>query len=195
VLYLMHGHNGTAADWTLTGNANFILDNAIAERRAVPMIVVMPYAHAVPIDAPSEEQARNVALFGRYLVEEVVPMVEGKYRVEVKAGSRSIAGLSMGGAESLQTGLSRMDLFGYVGIFSAGMPKEFAFPEGAVANEKLRLLWIGCGRQDGVFPSAKRLSDTLNAKKIRHTFFASEGAHTFTVWRLYLNEFAPLLFR
>ncbi|MGI8991580.1 MAG: esterase [Bryobacteraceae bacterium] len=201
VLYLFHGSNDTAAGWTLAGCANFILDNLLAEKKAVPMIVVMPYGHAVPFDAPRAEQAKNTSLFEDYLLRDVMPLVESKYRTAAARDKRAIAGLSMGGGQSLSIGFRHLDLFSGIGAFSAAVPGDFATrfsdalknPE--ATNDQLKTLWIGCGRQDSLFERSRKLADLLDADKIRHTFRASEGAHTYTVWREYLAEFVPLLFQ
>jgi enterochelin esterase-like enzyme len=201
VLYLLHGSNDTAAGWTLAGNANFILDNLLADKRVVPMIVVMPYGHAVPFGSPRVVQAKNTSLFEQYLLEDVMPLVESRYRVAPGRQNRAIAGLSMGGGQSIAIGFGHMDLFSAMGAFSAAVPADFekhfagALEDGKGTSAKLKVLWIGCGKQDSLFPRSQKLSETLNAHHIRNTFRASEGAHTYTVWRMYLGEFAPLLFR
>lgn len=201
VLYLFHGSNDTAAGWTTAGNANFILDNLIAEQKAEPMIVVMPFGHAVPFGAAREQQARNTGLFESYLLQDVMPLVESKYRVKAGRENRAIAGLSMGGGQSLTIGFRHLDFFSAVGAFSAAVPSDFetqfaaALKDPAATNAKLKVLWIGCGRQDSLFERSQKLSDLLNAHQIHNTLRATEGAHTYTVWRQYLAEFVPLLFR
>ncbi len=198
VLYLFHGSNDIAGGWVLAGCANFILDNLLEENKAVPMIVVMPYGHAVPFGSPREMQARNTAVFEQYLLQEVMPMVESKYRVAPGRPNRAIAGLSMGGGQSLSIGFGHVNLFSAVGAFSAAVPADFEdrYQSGLKeANSTLKLVWIGCGRQDSLFPRSEKLSELLTARGVRHTFRATEGAHTYTVWRQYLGEFVPLLFR
>ena len=201
VLYLLHGSNDTAGGWTLAGNANFIIDNLLAENKAVPMIVVMPFGHAVPFTAPREIQAKNTALFEDHLLQDVIPAVEGKYRVAAGRQNRAIAGLSMGGGQSLTIGFNHLDLFSAVAAFSAAVPGDFetryapALGDAKGTNAKLKLLWIGCGEQDSLFPRSKKLSEALAEHHIKHTFRATQGAHTYTVWRQYLSELAPLLFQ
>ena len=201
VLYLFHGSNDTAAGWTTVGSANFILDNLIAEKKAVPMIVVMPFGHAVPFGSPRELQARNTTLFEQYLLEDVMPLVESKYRVAPGSKMRAIAGLSMGGGQSIHIGFGHTDLFSAVGVFSSAPSADFetrfaaAVNDAKTTNARLKTVWIGCGKQDPVFPRAQKFSEMLTAHKIQNTFRATEGAHTFTVWRLCLGEFVPLLFR
>src|SRR6266545_2575002 len=198
VLYLLHGNNDTASGWTDVGKANFILDNLLAEKKAVPMIIVMPWGHAVPY---AGSQSNNTATFERYLIEEVMPQVERKYRVARGRENRAIVGLSMGGGHALQIGLNHLELFSAVAAFSSAVPGNFESrfqpllddPDGT--NKKLKQLWIGCGRQDPAFERNQKLSELLTAHKVRNTFYPTEGLHNFAVWRRYLAEVAPLLFR
>lgn len=198
VLYLLHGNNDTAAGWTDVGKANFILDNLIAEKRAQPMIVVMPWGHAIPYGG---ESSNNTAMVERYLIEEVMPGVDRKYRTARGRENRAIVGLSMGGGHALHIGLSHLDRFSAVGVFSSGLPMDFESrfrslledPKGT--NQKLKLLWIGCGRQDGAFARSEKLAEVLSAHGVRNTFHATDGLHNFAIWRRYLAEVAPLLFR
>ena len=198
VLYLLHGNNDTAAGWTDVGKANFILDNLIAEKRAAQMIVVMPWGHAVSYGGV---QSNNTATFERYMIEEVMPQVEQKYRVARGRENRAIVGLSMGGGHALHIGLSHLEVFNAVAAFSSAVPRDFESrfkallddPNGT--NKKLKLLWIGCGRQDSAFERNQKLSELLTAHKIRNTFYPTEGLHNFAIWRRYLVEVAPLLFR
>ena len=198
VLYLLHGNNDTASGWTDVGKANFILDNLLAEKKALPMIIVMPWGHAAPYGG---SQSNNTATFQSYLIGEVIPQVEKKYRVARGRENRAIVGLSMGGGHALQIGLSHLELFSAVGAFSSAVPGNFEGrfrsllddPDGT--NKKLKQLWIGCGRQDPAFERNQKLSELLTAHKVRNTFHAAEGLHNFAVWRRYLVEVAPLLFR
>ncbi len=202
VLYLLHGSNDTAAGWTMAGNANFVLDNLLSEKRVVPMIVVMPFGHATPYGVPPAAGApSNDALFEEYLLTDVMPAIEGKYRVAPGRANRAIAGLSMGGGQSLKIGLGHLDLFSAVASFSGAVPADFETRFGellkdpAGTNAKLKALWIGCGRQDSLFPRSKNLADLLARYQIRHTFLAIDGVHNYTVWRKFLAEYSPLLFR
>jgi len=199
VLYLFHGSNDTAGGWTLAGHANFILDNLLAEKKAVPMIIVMPFGHAVPFGGRG--QGNNTDLYEKYILKDVMPLVEGKYRVKAGRENRAIAGLSMGGGQTIAIGFRHLDLFSAIGAFSAAIPgdfeKEFAeiIAKPKDVNAKLKVLWFACGKQDTLFERSQKFSDLLDAKQIKHTFRPSEGAHVYKVWRLYLSEFAPLLFR
>ncbi|MBL8218635.1 MAG: esterase [Bryobacterales bacterium] len=201
VLYLFHGSNDTAGGWVLAGHANFILDNLIAEKKAVPMIVVMPYGHAVPFGSPREVQAKNVTLYDEYIMKDVMPHVEAKYRVAPGKANRAIAGLSMGGGQSIHIGFNHLNLFSAIGAFSAAVPADFetrfsaALKDAKATNAQLKTLWIACGKDDFLIKRNQDFSALLKANQVRHTFELTEGAHTYTVWRRYLGEFVPLLFR
>jgi enterochelin esterase family protein len=197
VLYLFHGSNGIAGDWTLAGHANYILDNLLAEKKAVPMIIVMPFGHALPYGSRGD----NTGLYEQYVLKDVMPLIESKYRVAPGRANRAIAGLSMGGGQALTIGLRHLDLFSALGVFSGAITGDFEkqFPQAAAnpndVNAKLKVFWIACGKQDSLFERSQKFSELLAARQIKHTFRPSEGAHAFKVWRLYLSEFAPLLFR
>jgi enterochelin esterase family protein len=205
VLYLLHGSGDTDAGWVSIGRANVILDNLIAEHKAVPMVVVMPFGHAQPAVGfgPPPDGPTDRALFARDLIEDVMLLAEAEYRIDPRPEKRAIAGLSMGGGQSLNIGLTHLELFHWIGVFSAGMrsPEEAdrtftaAFADAAATNKKLKLFWIGCGKQDGAFASAKNIDEVLTQHGIEHIFAPSEGAHTWRNWRSYLNQMAPLLFR
>jgi enterochelin esterase family protein len=194
-LYLFHGANADETAWTRLGHVNLILDNLLAAGKAKPFVVVMPFGYGVP--PGSRGGGDNTALFGRDLLEDVIPFVQSRYRVFTERDRRAIAGLSMGGGESLTIGLNHPGLFAYVGGFSAALrPADFDKTYGAVSPaNKFKLVWIGCGKEDSLFVPAKAFSDFLHQRKVAHVFRESEGAHTWMVWRRYLNEFAPLLFQ
>jgi enterochelin esterase family protein len=198
VLYLFHGSNDTAAGWTIVGGANFILDNLISEKHAVPMVVVMPYGHTVPYTAPRSEQSKNNALMERYVIDDLAPMVEQEYRIKPGRENHAIAGLSMGGGHALQIGLNHLDQFSQVAAFSSATPQAFenrVKSDSAELNAKLKLLWISCGRDDPAFRRWERMDKVMTDANVNHTFYAMDGAHTFTVWRESLGKLAPQLFR
>jgi len=196
VLYLLHGNNDTAAGWTMVGNANFILDNLIAEGKAQEMIVVMPYGHAAPYGARN-----NTEMFTDYLLKDVIPMIEGKYRVKTGAADRALVGLSMGGGQAIDIGFSNLDKFSVIGSFSGAVPGDFEtrfaseLGNSAAMNKKLALLWIGCGKDDFLIERNQDFSKLLKAKGIKHTLEITEGVHNYEAWRRYLASIAPLLFQ
>jgi len=200
VLYLFHGANADENAWYRLGRANLILDNLLSAGKIQPFIVVMPFGYGVP---PSGPQAENTAKFGKDLIEDVIPYIEANYRAIADRNSRAIVGLSMGGGQALSIGLNNIELFSYVGGFSAAignaanLPKTYAKLAGNVreSNDKLRLLWIGCGTEDSLFGASKNFSEWLTANSIKHTFRETGGAHTWMVWRRYLHEISPLLFK
>lgn len=207
VLYLLHGYSDDATAWTSVGCAHVILDNLIARKQAKPMIVVMPLGYGTMEVvrggwgglARQDLWKTNLEKFQDTLLKEVIPQVEKSYRVRTEAASRAVAGLSMGGTESLLTGLNNLDRFAWVGAFSSGglgtnFPEQFPSLD-AKANDRLRLLWIACGEQDGLITPNKGLIGWLKAKDIWHTWVPTPGQHSFRVWRRYLADFAPLLFQ
>ncbi len=194
VLYLLHGSGDTEDAWTTVGRAHMILDNALATRRAAPMIVVMPYGHT-----PGVERSQGRKAFEADLIGDVIPFVEKNYRVRAGACDRAIAGLSMGGGQALRIGLGHPELFPWIVAFSSAVPSDeeletlLAKPD--AMNESLSLLWVGCGRKDFLFEANQRLLTGLRAKKIEHTARITAGKHEWRLWRRYLNEVLPLLFQ
>ena len=205
VLYLLHGSGDTESGWVTIGRANLILDNLIAAGKAKPMIVVMPYGRALPavtLGPPANQQPLDRSAFQSDLLEDVIPYVEKLYRVSANADSRALAGLSMGGGQTLQIGLTHTGTFHYIGAFSAGMRgqnldeqfKDFlADPAGD--NKKLKVFYIACGKDDALFAASQSFHELLDRHEIRHTFAPSEEGHVWRNWRNYLAEFAPQLFR
>ena len=191
VLYLLHGAGDNERGWSTIGRTNVILDNLIAENKAVPMIVVMPDGHA-----PRMEGVENP--FGDDLVKEIIPFVENNYRVKKGSHSRALAGLSMGGFQTLDIGIRHLDLFDWLGVFSAGIKESYEESHGGFldsANEKLDLFWVAIGKTDFLWERNERLLKLLQAKSVRHTSVTTEGGHTWKNWRAYLHEFAQLLFQ
>lgn len=207
VLYLLHGYSDDPTAWTAVGRANVILDNLIARGHAKPMLIVMPLGYGTMdvvkggwgrVRDPGLWQ-RNVDKFGATLLDEVIPQVEKNYRVAADHKSRAIAGLSMGGTESLVVGLNHLDRFAWIGAFSSGgLSTNFVaqFPAlDAKANEKLRLLWVSCGRDDRLITSNQQLCAWLKEKGVHYEWVETPGIHSFRVWRRNLAEFAPRLFQ
>ncbi len=205
VLYLLHGFSDGADAWTDVGRANIILDNLIAQGKAKPMIVVMPLGYGAPqILKPGKLgnmalAKENLTKFSQSLLTEVMPRVEKDYRVLTGRANTAIAGLSMGGGESLFVGLNHLNRFAWVGAFSAGLLPDLnqEFPRlSAKDNARLRLLWIACGEQDTlVGPFNVKLRAWLRKKGVDFTKIETPGVHSWMVWRGNLAAFAPLLFR
>ncbi len=207
VLYLQHGFSDDASGWTAVGRANVIMDNLIAQGKAKPMLVVMSLGYGAPeILKPDFSGFRDTSIrdrnFDRFrdaLLQEVIPQVEKSYRVIADRKSRALAGLSMGGAETLLTGLNSLDKFAWLGAFSSGgMTEEFdkQWPNlDAKANGQLKLLWIACGTDDGLIKINRQFREWLKTKGVKHEDIETPGAHTWPVWRRNLAAFAPLLFR
>jgi enterochelin esterase-like enzyme len=213
VLYLFHGANADETAWTRLGHVNLILDNLLAAGKMKPFIAVMPFGYpappsvqVTPAGAPAAGAGRGFSSvvdgFSQDLLGDVIPYVQSHYRVYADRDHRAIAGLSMGGIESLQIGLNHLDQFSYVGGFSAAItPASFpqTFPgvkaDPAAMNRQLHLLWIGCGTDDSLFAASTSFSKYLDDAQVKHEFFKIPGAHTWIVWRQFLNEFAPQLFR
>jgi enterochelin esterase-like enzyme len=208
VFYLLHGFSDDASGWTAVGRANVILDNLIGQGKAKPMIIVMPLGYGEPeilargfegFDHEEELRSRNFRKFTDALLKEVIPQVEGSYPVMKNRESRAIAGLSMGGSESLLTGLNHLDEFAWIGAFSAGglgddFPAEFSSLN-SKANSQLRLLWIACGTEDHLIDINRKFRDWLKSKDVQHVDIETPGAHTWMLWRRNLANFASLLFK
>ena len=207
VLYLLHGFSDDASAWTAVGRANVILDNLIAQGKAKPMLVVMPLGYGAPevllhnsgVWRDLAITERNFNKFREALLTEVVPRVEAEYAVIKDRNSRAIAGLSMGGSESLLTGLNTLDEFAWIGAFSSGGITEafdIEFPAvDSKSGQQLHLLWIACGTEDRLIDVNRKLRAWLASKNIKHADIETPGAHTWMVWRRNLTEFSSLLFR
>jgi enterochelin esterase-like enzyme len=207
VLYLLHGFSDDASGWTAVGHANVIFDNLIAQGKAKPMVVVMPLGYGTMemirlgwgAWSHTDVRDKNFSSFREALLTEVMPKVEREYRITKDRDSRAIAGLSMGGSESLLTGLNNLDKFAWIGAFSSGgLPDPFEkdFPElDAKANQQIRLLWIACGTEDRLITLNRKFREWLKSKGIQHTDIETSGMHTWMVWRRNLAEFVQLLFR
>jgi enterochelin esterase-like enzyme len=206
VLYLLHGFSDDASGWTAVGRANIILDNLIAAGKAKPMLIVMTLGYGVPEIVHASTRLSDPALrqknYDRYrdaLFTEVIPKVEAEYPVAKDRKSRAIAGLSMGGAESLYVGLNALDRFAWVGSFSAGGAAEdydATFPGlNAKSGKQMELLWIACGTEDRLIEPNRKFREWLKTKDVKVVEIETPGAHTWMVWRRNLAAFAPLLFQ
>jgi enterochelin esterase family protein len=204
VLYLLHGSGDTEAGWTTIGRANLILDNLIAQGKAKPMIVVMPYGRAREdvYLAPFATANTQPDAFANDLLNDVVPMVEKFYRISGTPDQRAIAGLSMGGGQALQIGLHNLDKFHAIGAFSAALRAQNVeeqykdvLDDSMGTNKKLKVFYIACGKADSLFAPAQSFDEILTKHEIKHSFVPSEEGHVWRNWRNYLADFAPQLFR
>ena len=233
VFYLLHGAGDVDDSWTSVGRAGFILDNLIASGKAKPMIVVMPAGHVngagAAIGAPPQTPpaagapARPDPFVGDF-VTDLMPFVEKSYRVQTDRNSRAIAGLSMGGSQTLNIAIPHLDKFAYVGVFSSGIlggggrgrgaaaasgapaapeppfgeaweKANLAALDNAVAKKGLRLFWFSTGKEDGLIGTSRNTVDLLKKHGFAPVFLESEGGHTWLNWRDYLTQFAPQLFQ
>jgi enterochelin esterase-like enzyme len=183
VLYLLHGRGGNEANWTRGGAANTILDNLYADKKLAPMIVVMPNGTVTATGG-----------FEAELLKDVIPFVESKYPVKADAEHRAVAGLSMGGSQSLNIGLKHADTFAWVGSFSAPV-RGRGTPDLIKDPKQLKLLWVSCGDTDSLMDGNKGLHAALEDKKIPHVWHVDSGGHEFRVWKNDLYLLAPMLFK
>jgi enterochelin esterase family protein len=211
VLYLLHGAGDCDDSWTSVGRANFILDNLIAAGKAKPMIVVMPAGHtgpftfgAPPPPSPDGRPNLGAAAFEQDFIKDIRPYVEKHYRVLTDRPNRAIAGLSMGGAQTLNLTIVNLKDYGYVGVFSSGIlfgrPGEWekthqAALGDAAAKDGLKLLWFATGTQDFLIRGSRDTVALFKKHGFNPVFKETGGGHTWINWRDYLTEFAPQLFR
>jgi enterochelin esterase-like enzyme len=203
VLYLLHGAGDNDDAWTSVGHANFIVDNLVAAGKAKAMIVVMPAGHVSR--SFSGASIANQDPFANDFVNDLMPYVEKHYRVIADRPHRAIAGLSMGGLQTLNIALPHLDQFAYVGIFSSGWfngsDVQFVKDHGAALDnaswkEGLKLLYVGVGTGDQLaYPTSQQMVAVLKAHGFNVEERQSDGGHTWVNWRNYLNEFAPQLFQ
>jgi enterochelin esterase family protein len=215
VLYLLHGGGGDEDAWSTLGRACQILDNLIAQRKARPMIVVMtngnPGDAASPNEAPPRKQGSGTGEFlmasGQFeksLVDDVIPFVEEHYRTKEGKANRAVSGLSMGGMQTMNLAFDYGMVFDYYGVMSMGLTTG---PGGAewfqnvdarlnsLRTSGYKLYWIGCGTDDFLYDAAQNLVRKLDEAGMEYTYRESTGGHTWSNWRIYLTELAPLLFR
>lgn len=206
VLYLLHGAGGDEEAWLSMGRMAQILDNLIEKGLAKPMIVVMPNGNpnqqaAQTFGLPTTEKdwrnPENRNLYVKSLVEEIVPFIEKNYRTVAKKSHRAIAGLSMGGGHTIAASGMYPDMFDYICPLSMGAHKsdELSAQLQGIKKAGYKLYWLACGNTDFLFDQANELDEALTENGLEHTYFVSEGGHVWANWRLYLNTFAPLLFK
>jgi enterochelin esterase family protein len=208
VFYLLHGGGDDDSGWNSIGKAGFILDNLIAAGKAKPMIVVMPNGSMPmpPMTGMPNQQAMNQMRdqFTSELLKEVMPYVEKNYRTMTNRESRAIAGLSMGGFQTLDVTLTHPELFDYVGVFSSGFfgasadeadTKYAKVLNDPNFNKGKKLFWVGIGKDDFVMDANKKTLALLDKHNIKYQYKETAGGHTWINWRQYLNEYTPMLFR
>lgn len=203
VLYLLHGIGGDEKEWFNGGSPQVILDNLYAQGKIVPMIVVLPNGRAIKDDRAignimAPDKVQGFATFEKDLLNDLIPFIDRKYHVYTDKDHRAIAGLSMGGGQSLNFGLGNLDVFSWVGGFSSApntkKPEELV-PNPDAAKSKLKLLWISCGSSDGLITFSKRTHDYLAEKKVPHIYYIEPGVHNFKVWKNGLYMFSQLIFK
>ncbi|MBQ7020196.1 MAG: esterase [Bacteroidales bacterium] len=206
VLYLLHGAGGDEEAWSSMGRTAQILDNLIEKGLAKPMIVVMPNGNgnqpaAQTYGLPNAQMDwRDPSTRNNYvksLVEEIVPYIEKNYRVVAKKSHRAIAGLSMGGGHTISASGMYPGTFDYICPLSMGAQRtpELDAQLQGIKKAGYKLYWLACGNTDFLFENANELDKALTANGLEHTYYVSEGGHVWANWRLYLNTFAPLLFK
>src|SRR5688572_416011 len=203
VLYLLHGIGGDEKEWLKNGQPQVILDNLYAEKKIEPMIVVLPNGRAMKDDRATGNifdsvKVQAFAIFEKDLLNDLIPFIEKKYPVYKDRDHRAIAGLSMGGGQSLNFGLANLEKFAWVGGFSSApntKTPEVLVPDPQKAKEELKLLWISCGVEDNLMSFTQRTHDYLEAHAVPHIFYVEPGAHDFKVWKNDLYMFSQLLFK
>lgn len=220
VMYLLHGGGGDEEGWVNRGRANYILDNLIASKQAVPMIIVItngnPDITAAPLDRPTnknQKEAPGIAgmasqRFEQSLVKDVVPYIEKNYRVIADGDHRALAGFSMGGYQTQNITNSNPGMFNYIGVMSMGLFSTFRGAPNpnydkdkhvaqlkALIASKPKFYWIGIGKDDFLFETVTKLRSMYDEVGLKYTYRESEGSHTWKEWRLYLTELAPKFFK
>lgn len=203
VLYLLHGIGGDELEWFKNGVPHIILDNLYAQGKLEPMIVVLPNGRAMKDDRATgdimaPDKVAAFATFEKDLLDDLIPFVEKKYAVKTDRTHRALFGLSMGGGQALNFGLGNLDRFAWVGGFSPApntrTPDEL-IPDTKKVTEKLKLLWLSCGDQDGLMRFTERTHEYLQKHDVPHIYYIEAGGHDFKVWKNDLYQVAQLLFK
>lgn len=203
LLVLQHGSGDNHQTWTAHGKAHYIFDNLIAAKRLQPLVVLMLNGHPPAGVLKETDQAKRRAeamdAFIRELVQDALPLTDATYRVAKSPELRAIAGLSMGGGHALGAGLTNLGQFGWIGAFSAAPPEpelvKAVLDDAAGTNARLKLLWIAIGKDDFLLERNQAFIATLKEKGITYEYVLTEGGHSWPVWRQYLVDFTPLLFK
>ncbi len=214
VFYLLHGGGGDEDAWSTLGRACQIMDNLIAQGKAKPMIVVMTNGNPGQTASPGEGTVAKIqgtagdmgkGLFEESLVKDVIPYIENHYRALTGKDNRAVAGLSMGGMQTMNLSTRYPEMFSYMGVMSMGIVDATSMgikpdPDldakyDALGKSGYKLYWVGCGKDDFLYGAAKNLVAMLDKHQLKYTYRESTGGHTWVNWRIYLSEFTPLLFR
>ncbi|MGK9126390.1 alpha/beta hydrolase-fold protein [Olivibacter sp. SA151] len=203
VLYLLHGIGGDEKEWFVNGQPHIILDNLYAEGKIEPMLVVLPNGRAMEDDRAignvfDSVKVQAFARFEQDLLQDLIPFIEQNYPVYTDREHRALAGLSMGGGQSLNFGLGNLESFAWIGGFSSApntkTPEELV-PDAAYAKSKLKLLWISCGDEDRLITFSRRLHDYLKKHQVPHIYYVESGGHDFNVWKNDLYWFSQKIFK
>ncbi|MGO8926837.1 MAG: alpha/beta hydrolase [Limisphaerales bacterium] len=201
VLYLLHGIGGDETEWERSATPDVLLDNLIADGKAVPMIIVMPNGRAQKNDRAEGNvfaAGPAFAAFEQDLLNDVIPAIESRYSVQADREHRALAGLSMGGGQSLNFGLAHLDTFAWVGGFSSApntKPPEQLVPDPAAAAQQLKLLWLSCGNKDGLIRISQGVHGYLKEHKVPHVWHVDGNGHDATHWRNNLWLFSQRIFK
>jgi enterochelin esterase-like enzyme len=201
VLYLLHGIGGDEEEWRRGGHPEVILDNLIADKKAVPMIIVMPNGRAQPDDRPGPNAMATAPAFGKFdqdLLGSLIPFIEAKYSAIKDRESRALAGLSMGGGQSLNFGLGNLDTFAWIGGFSSApntKPAAELVPDPEKATKQLKLLYISAGNKDGLIRISQNVHGYLKENNVPHIWHVDDHAHDFQHWKKSLYNFSQLIFK
>jgi enterochelin esterase-like enzyme len=201
VLYLLHGIGGDETEWQRFAKPNLLLDNLLAEGKITPMIVVMPNGRAQKNDRVQGNvfaSAPAFAAFEQDLLKDVIPAIESRYSVQADREHRALAGLSMGGGQSLNFGLAHLDTFAWIGAFSAApntKPAAQLIADPMTAKKQLKLLWIACGKKDNLMRISQGVHAYLKEKDVPHVWHVDGNAHDPTEWRNNVYLFVQRIFR
>ncbi|WP_162340762.1 alpha/beta hydrolase [Cyclobacterium salsum] len=203
VLYLLHGIGGDEEEWLRGGAPQVILDNLYADGKLEPMIVVLPNGRAMKDDRAGgnvmePEKVAAFATFEKDLLNDLIPFIETNYRVIKDRESRALAGLSMGGGQSLNFGLGNLDTFAWVGGFSSApntKAPEALIPDPEAVEDRLKVLWLSCGDEDRLLRFSERTHEYLEQHGVPHIYYIEPGGHDFKVWKSGLYLFSQLLFK
>jgi enterochelin esterase-like enzyme len=201
VLYLLHGIGGDETEWQRFAHPDILIDNLVAEGKAVPMIVVMPNGRAQKDDRAGGDvfaSAPAFAAFERDLLDDVIPAIESRYSVEADREHRALAGLSMGGGQALNFGLAHLEAFAWVGGFSSApntKPPEQLVPDPMAAARQLKLLWLSCGKEDGLIRISQGVHAYLKERMVPHVWHVDGNGHDPTHWKNNLWLFTQRIFK